>query len=400
MAGTAEKTDPKLWDRVKKEVTGSEKGGRRGQWSARKAQLATSEYKKKGGGYKGAKKADNHLSQWTEEEWGTKSGRTSRSTGERYLPRKAREKLSDEEYGRTTAKKRKDTAKGEQFSGQPADVAKKTAGARRTGTRREAPPRRQERDRAQGRRATDGDGGERAARVRRQAAGGAEDGGGGAQGRDRQGAGAEAGGPQGRARQGRGAQACCAQARRAQDHSGQGRDGGQGHGAQARLRRRAEARDAQAGGEADGGRRPEGAPSRRRRRPPGHQGRFRSDERERDAGRGTRLRVRGQHDGRRDARVARHGAEQRGRLDPRGRGGVRRPPVRAPHPRDPGARRRRRARGRGRGAVPAQGGGVHPPPPRAAAGRRHQRDALALFPDELGARPVEGRHERGLFGGP
>ena len=129
MAGTAEKTDPKLWDRVKKEVTASEKGGRKGQWSARKAQLASSEYKKKGGGYKGPKKADNHLSQWTKEDWGTKSGRASKSTGERYLPRKAREKLSDEEYSRTTAKKRKDTAKGKQFSSQPADVAKTPAGS-------------------------------------------------------------------------------------------------------------------------------------------------------------------------------------------------------------------------------------------------------------------------------
>jgi hypothetical protein len=134
MAGTAEKTDPKLWDRVKREVTGSDKGGRKGQWSARKAQLASAEYKKRGGGYKGAKSADNHLSQWTREDWGTKSGRASRSTGERYLPRKARERLSDEEYARTTAKKRRDAARGKQFSGQPADVAKKAAGARRTGT--------------------------------------------------------------------------------------------------------------------------------------------------------------------------------------------------------------------------------------------------------------------------
>jgi hypothetical protein len=131
MAGTAEKTDPKLWDRVKEEVTGGDKGGRKGQWSARKAQLASSEYKKRGGGYKGAKSADNHLAEWTREDWGTKSGRASRSTGERYLPRKARDKLSDEEYARTTAKKRRDTAGGKQFSGQPADVAKKAARARK-----------------------------------------------------------------------------------------------------------------------------------------------------------------------------------------------------------------------------------------------------------------------------
>ncbi|GAA0598432.1 hypothetical protein GCM10009416_40760 [Craurococcus roseus] len=133
MAGTAEKTDPKLWDRVKKQVTASDKGGRKGQWSARKAQLASAEYKKKGGGYQGRKTADNHLAQWTKEDWGTKSGRASRSTGERYLPRRAREKLSDEEYGRSTAAKRRDTAKGKQFSRQPTEVARKMAGARKTG---------------------------------------------------------------------------------------------------------------------------------------------------------------------------------------------------------------------------------------------------------------------------
>ena len=157
MAGTAEKSDPKLWDRVKKEVTASEKGGRTGQWSARKAQLASSEYKKKGGGYKGPKKADNHLAQWTEEDWGTKSGRTSKSTGERYLPRKAREKLSDEEYDRTTAKKRKDTAKGKQFSSQPTDIAKKAATARKpaapSAKRRPAPARKAAAPRTTARRA-------------------------------------------------------------------------------------------------------------------------------------------------------------------------------------------------------------------------------------------------------
>ncbi len=112
MAESAKKTDPKLWDKVKKEVTKSSKGGKPGQWSARKAQMATSEYKKEGGGYEGKKSDDNHLKQWTEEEWGTKSGKESGKTGERYLPKKAREKLSDSEYKRSTAKKRSDTAKG------------------------------------------------------------------------------------------------------------------------------------------------------------------------------------------------------------------------------------------------------------------------------------------------
>lgn len=133
MSGTAKKTDPKLWEKVKKEVTQSSKGGKPGQWSARKAQMATSEYKKEGGGYAGRKSDDNHLKQWTEEEWGTKSGEASGKTGERYLPEKAREKLSDSEYRRSTAKKRADSAKGKQHSKQPADVAKKAASARETG---------------------------------------------------------------------------------------------------------------------------------------------------------------------------------------------------------------------------------------------------------------------------
>ena len=127
MAKTAEKTDPALWDKVKTEVTQGDKGGKPGQWSARKAQLAVSEYKHEGGAYKGKKSADNHLVEWQHENWGTKSGQDSGTTGERYLPKKAREALTDSEYKRTTAKKRADEAKGKQFSAQPKDVAAKTA---------------------------------------------------------------------------------------------------------------------------------------------------------------------------------------------------------------------------------------------------------------------------------
>ena len=133
MAETAKKTDPKLWERVKETVTKSDKGGKPGQWSARKAQMATAEYKKEGGGYEGGKSKDNHLKQWTDEEWGTKSGRESGKTGERYLPKKARDTLTDEEYARSTRRKRDDTAKGKQHSRQPKDVARKAASARKSG---------------------------------------------------------------------------------------------------------------------------------------------------------------------------------------------------------------------------------------------------------------------------
>lgn len=130
MAAVAKKTDPELWEKVKAEVTASDKGGNAGQWSARKAQMAVQAYKKAGGTYAGRKTADNHLAEWTHEDWGTMSGAKSGETGERYLPKDALDKVSVAEYRRTSAKKRADTAKGRQFSAQPADVAKKTAGVR------------------------------------------------------------------------------------------------------------------------------------------------------------------------------------------------------------------------------------------------------------------------------
>ncbi|MCC0807924.1 hypothetical protein FPV16_17200 [Methylobacterium sp. W2] len=135
MAASAEKTDPKLWDRIKSEVTASDKGGRPGQWSARKAQAATKAYKEAGGGYKGKKSDENSLTQWSNEEWDTKSGKPSGETGERYLPKKARSSLSKDEYDRSTRKKRADTKEGKQFSSQPKDVAEKSASARKAGAK-------------------------------------------------------------------------------------------------------------------------------------------------------------------------------------------------------------------------------------------------------------------------
>ena len=130
MAATARKTDPALWERLKAEVTAGDKGGHPGEWSARKAQMAVQRYKAAGGGYEGRKAADNHLGQWAREEWGTKSGEASGDTGERYLPKKAREALTDEEYARSSDKKREDTAEGRQHSAQPRDVAAKAADVR------------------------------------------------------------------------------------------------------------------------------------------------------------------------------------------------------------------------------------------------------------------------------
>ena len=125
-------TKPELRERIKDRVLAGTKGGKAGQWSARKAQIVAQEYKKAGGGYTGAKTSkQKSLSKWTKEKWGTKSGKPSTqgkdATGERYLPKKAREKLSASEYAKTSAKKREDLRKGKQFSKQPKSIAKKTS---------------------------------------------------------------------------------------------------------------------------------------------------------------------------------------------------------------------------------------------------------------------------------
>ena len=75
------------------------------------------------------KKSQQSLKSWTDEDWGTKSGKPStqgsKATGERYLPKSARESLSSAEYAATSAKKREDTKKGKQFSKQPKNIAQK-----------------------------------------------------------------------------------------------------------------------------------------------------------------------------------------------------------------------------------------------------------------------------------
>lgn len=126
------RTNETLWKKVVAQVKAGTKGGKAGQWSARKAQLAGKIYRDKGGSYSGTKtKAQKSMSKWTKEKWGTKSGKPStqgkKATGERYLPKKAREALSDKEYKATSAKKRADTKKGKQFSAQPKRIAAKTA---------------------------------------------------------------------------------------------------------------------------------------------------------------------------------------------------------------------------------------------------------------------------------
>lgn len=71
------------------------------------------------------------LKDWTKQDWRTKSGKNSSDTGERYLPAKAIASMSDEEYQRTSAAKRRGMRDGRQFVPQPKDIAEKTARFRR-----------------------------------------------------------------------------------------------------------------------------------------------------------------------------------------------------------------------------------------------------------------------------
>lgn len=115
----AEYTKPKLRERIKEKIKASDKGGKKGQWSARKSQLLTQEYEKQGGGYKGPKdKRQKSLENWGKEDWQTKEGE-SRARGkngetQRYLPKKAWEQLSDKEKKATDTKKRKASKSGKQ----------------------------------------------------------------------------------------------------------------------------------------------------------------------------------------------------------------------------------------------------------------------------------------------
>jgi hypothetical protein len=123
MAEVAKKTNPAKWESAKARA----KAQMGGKHSARAMQLATKLYKESGGGYSGAKSSGNKLSKWTKEEWGTKSGKKSSETGERYLPKAAIKSLSPAEYAATTRAKRAGTAAGQQFVKQPKRIAKKTA---------------------------------------------------------------------------------------------------------------------------------------------------------------------------------------------------------------------------------------------------------------------------------
>ena len=125
----AMRTNEKMWKRIVSKVRAGSRGGKSGQWSARKAQLSVNMYKKAGGGYKGRRSSNNSLRKWTQQRWRTRSGKNSilgpGATGERYLPEKAIRKLSRKEYSSTTRAKRRSLKKRKQYSKQPKKIARR-----------------------------------------------------------------------------------------------------------------------------------------------------------------------------------------------------------------------------------------------------------------------------------
>lgn len=117
MAKTATKTDPGKWEQAKKDA----KAKMGGKHSARAMQLATQLYKKRGGGYSGAKK-ETSLSNWTKQKW-KYSGKDKPGQGGSgvYLPEKKIARLKSSAAGRLKLKKAeaakaRATRQGKQYS--------------------------------------------------------------------------------------------------------------------------------------------------------------------------------------------------------------------------------------------------------------------------------------------
>lgn len=114
------RANPQIWEKAKAKAK-ARMGGRH---SARAMQLAAKLYKDMGGTYTGGKDAgQKSMTKWTKQKWRTKSGKPSvlgpNATGERYLPTKAINRMDPERYKKSSAKKRKDTKAGKQWSKQP-----------------------------------------------------------------------------------------------------------------------------------------------------------------------------------------------------------------------------------------------------------------------------------------
>lgn len=110
-------TDPQLREKIKNQLMESDKGGKKGQWSARKSQMLAREYEKQGGGYTGGKdEKARSLEEWTEQDWQTQGGDDkARKNGKTscYLPKEVWDQLSPGEKKEAEEGKVKGSEKGD-----------------------------------------------------------------------------------------------------------------------------------------------------------------------------------------------------------------------------------------------------------------------------------------------
>lgn len=129
-------SDPALRERIKAKVMREGKGGRPGQWSARKAQMVAHEYEAEGGAYKGGRdQQQKNLTEWTDEHWTTEDGKPARRDDgmHRYLPEKAWKQLTPAQKRSTEKKKLSGDRKGKQFVANTQAAVKARRSAERKG---------------------------------------------------------------------------------------------------------------------------------------------------------------------------------------------------------------------------------------------------------------------------
>ena len=120
-------TKPELRRELKEEIMQSDKGGKPGQWSARKAQMLVQRYEKEGGGYKKDKKDDDakSLEDWSEQNWQTRDGSANADRDDgmrRYLPEDAWALLQEADQEKAENSKSKADDKDKQFADWPQAV--------------------------------------------------------------------------------------------------------------------------------------------------------------------------------------------------------------------------------------------------------------------------------------
>lgn len=124
MADETPYTDPALRERLKEEIKAGDKGGKPGQWSARKSQLLVHEYEHAGGGYTSDQRtpAQEHLEEWTEQDWRTEDGKPAHrgDAMARYLPAAAWDALTPAQRKAANAKKLSEAAEHQHVGNTPA----------------------------------------------------------------------------------------------------------------------------------------------------------------------------------------------------------------------------------------------------------------------------------------